>query len=162
MGPVNTDVTQAPIGLVLEFEFTAELKPPVMVGPGPNGTRMFFEAVGGSVAGDRIEGRVMTGGGDWFLIEPDGWARLDARAQIETSDGAVLYASYTGPVEMNGVVATAIETGAGTKYEDQYMRAALRLETGDPRYAWVNRTLFVYQGRFLGAAGVQARVYRIT
>lgn len=122
---------------------------------------MFFEAVGGTVAGDRIEGHVMTGGGDWFLMEPDGWARLDARAQIQTSDGAVLYGSYTGPVESNDTVSTAIENGAGTN-EDQYMRAALRLETGDPRYAWVNRTLFVYQGGFLGAAGVQARVYRIT
>lgn len=104
----------------------------------------------------------MSGGGDWFLIESDGWARLDARAQIETSDGAVIYASYTGPVEMNAAVSRGMETGEGTRYEDQYMRAALALETGDPRYTWVNHALFIYEGRFAGAAGVQARIYRLT
>ena len=33
--------------------------------------------------------------------------------------------------------------------EQYYMRTHARLETGDERYAWVNRTLFVGTGRRL-------------
>ena len=150
------------VGLEFEFEFHATVKPPVAIGPGPYGMRMYFETIEGDVIGERVSGRVLSGGGDWFLVGPDGWGRLDARAQFETSDGAFLYASYSGLIEMNETVQRALETGGGTEYEDQYMRAAIHLETGDPRYAWVNHAVFVYQGRFAAGLGVQARVYRVT
>ena len=152
----------AAVGIELEFEFHAKVEPPVAIGPGPHGMRMFFETVEGEVVGERISGRVLTGGGDWFVIGPDGWGRLDARAQFETSDGAVIYASYTGHVEMNEVVQGAVGTGGGTEFEDQYMRAAVALETGDPRYAWVNHSVFIYEGRFGADSGVNARIYRVT
>jgi Protein of unknown function (DUF3237) len=42
---------------------------------------------------------------------------------------------------MNDAVQEAVQTGAETAYADQYFRIAPRLETGDPRYAWVNQTL---------------------
>ena len=51
--------------------------------------------------------------------------------------------------------------GVLTDYADQYFRSAPRLETGDPRYAWVNRTLFVAEGRMPGVRGVEYRVYRV-
>ncbi|MBV9683550.1 MAG: DUF3237 domain-containing protein, partial [Solirubrobacterales bacterium] len=70
------------MGLEFEFEYHAMLKPPVEIGPCPYGTRRFYEAVGGEVTGERISGRVLSGGGDWILIGPDGWGRLDVRAQI--------------------------------------------------------------------------------
>ena len=150
------------VGLEFEFEFHAKVKPPLAIGPGPHGMRMFFETIEGEVVGERISGRVLTGGGDWLLIGADGWGRLDARAQFETSDGAVIYASYTGHIEMNEVVQGAVGSGGGTEYEDQYMRAAVALETGDPRYAWVNHTVFIYEGRFGADSGVHARIYRVT
>jgi Protein of unknown function (DUF3237) len=156
----NTDAAVG-IGLEFEFEFNARVKPPVAIGPGPHGIRMFFETVEGEVIGERISGRVLTGGGDWFLIGSDGWGQLDARAQFETSDGATIYASYTGHVEMNEAVQGAVGTGNGTEFEDQYMRAAVALETGDPRYAWVNHSVFIYQGRFAPDSGVSARIYRL-
>jgi hypothetical protein len=159
---MGTAETTLGIGLEFEFEYQARVKPPVAIGPGPHGVRMYFETVDGKLTGERISGRVLTGGGDWFLIGPDGWGRLDARAQFETSDGAVIYASYTGHVEMNDVVQGAVTTGSGTQYQDQYMRAAVQLETGDPRYAWVNHSVFIYQGRFVPDSGVQARIYRVT
>ena len=150
------------VGLEFEFEFNAKVKRPVGIGPGPHGIKMFFETLEGEVVGERVSGRVLTGGGDWFLIGPDGWGRLDARAQFETSNGAVIYALYSGLVEMNEVVQGAVGTGARTEFEDQYMRAAVQLETGDPRYAWVNHSLFIYEGRFARDSGVNARIYRLT
>ena len=60
------------VGLEFEFEFDAVVKPPVAIGPGPYGARMYFETVEGTVTGERVSGRVLPGGGDWLLIGPDG------------------------------------------------------------------------------------------
>lgn len=151
-----------PIGLTHEFTLRAPLKPPVAVGAGPAGTRMFFEAAdGGTVTGDRISGTVLTGGGDWLLAGADGFGRVDVRLQLETGDGAFVYVQYLGLLEMNDAVMGAMESGGGTGYDAQYFRTALRLETGDERYAWVNRTLFVGEGHVIEGLGVEYRVHRV-
>jgi hypothetical protein len=144
-----------------EFEYYAMLKP-VEVGPGPYGTRVFYEVTEGEVTGERLSGRLLTGGGDWLLVGADGWGRLDVRAQIETRDGAVIYVTYYGLIEMNERVQKAVAAGAETSWEDQYFRTSPRLETGDARYSWVNQSLFVAQGRLYPGLAVQYRVYRVT
>lgn len=148
----------------LEYEFTysAQLKPPLNVGTGPFGTRMVFEVTGGTVEGDRLNGTILGGGADWMLVGPDGYGRLDVRAQLAAKDGAIVYMSYSGLVQMNEAVQRAVGAGKGTQYEDQYFRTAPRLETGDPRYGWVNQTLFVAEGRFLEGPGVEYKVQRVT
>ena len=37
-----------------------------------------------------------------------------------------------------------------------------RFETGDPRYAWLNTTFFIGEGRSLPGLGVEYRVWRPT
>jgi hypothetical protein len=145
-----------------EFEYYAMLKPPLEVGPGPYGTRLFFEVTEGVVTGERLSGRLLTGGGDWLLVGPDGWGRLDVRAQIQTHDNAVLYMTYHGVLEITDRVQEALEAGGETRWEDHYFRTSPRLETGDPRYGWVNQSLFVAQGRIYPGGGVQYRVHRVT
>lgn len=149
------------LGLEHEFTFTGDLKPPVEVGRGPYGTRMFFEVTGGTVEGERISGTIGTGGGDWALVDEQGIAHLDVRAQIFTGDGAVIYVSYHGYLELNEKVQGAIGGQDATDWGDQYFRTAPRLETGDERYAWVNRTLFVAEGRAHPGPRVEYRVYRV-
>ncbi len=148
----------------LEYEFTyhATLKEPVTIGPGPYGTRLFFEVVDGAGEGPRLKGKVLTGGGDWLLLGPDGWGRLDVRAQFITDDGAAIYLSYYGVLETNEATQRALAEGKGTDYGDQYFRTAPRFETGDPRYAWLNHTLFVAEGRLLPGPAVEYKVYRVT
>jgi hypothetical protein len=50
--------------------------------------------------------------------------------------------------------------GAGPIGPRMYYDANPRLETGDARYAWVNRTFFVGEGRLLPGLGVEYRVWR--
>jgi len=145
--------------LVHEFTFRAGLKPPLPIGAGPIGTRMYYEINGGEVVGDRLSGTIR-GGGEWALIGPDGFLRVDVRAQVETSDGAFLYVQYFGLLEMNAAVMNAIENGTGTEFADQYFCTNPRIETGDPRYSWVNTTFFVGEGRVLPGLGIEYRVYR--
>lgn len=145
--------------LVQECSFSATLKPPVPVGAGPIGTRMVYEVSGGEVVGERLRGRVL-GGGEWALIAPDGFLRVDVRVQVDTHDGAHIYVQYLGLLEMNDAVQRAVTAGGGTDFGDQYFYTNPRMETGDPRYAWVNTTFFIGEGRLRPGPGVEYRVWR--
>jgi hypothetical protein len=101
------------------------------------------------------------GGGDWIVVGPDGYGRIDVRLQFETDDGAHVYLQYFGLLEINQVVGQAMATGAGTSYEDQYFRTTPRFETGDPRYAWMNQGVFVARGRLCEGGGVEYEVSRV-
>jgi hypothetical protein len=144
--------------LVQEMTFRASLKPPVPIGAGPIGTRIFYEIDGGEVVGDRVRGKIL-GGGEWALIGPDGYLRVDVRAQVETHDGAFLYVQYVGLLEMNAAVQNATATGGDTDFADQNFYTNPRIETGDPRYAWLNTTFFIAEGR-IAAPGVEYRIWR--
>ncbi len=148
------------MNLEYEFSYRAGLKPPVQIGAGPFGNRSFFEVTDGSFEGRRMKGKILTGGGDWLLAGADGFSRLDVRAQLLTDDGAAIYVYYTGLVEMSEKVASALTAGGSTDYADQYFRTAPRFETGDPRYAWLNQSLFVAEGR-VGPGSVEYKVYRV-
>jgi hypothetical protein len=148
-------------GLAYEFSYTAQLKPPVACAPGHNGTRFFVEATEGRVEGERLSG-TLSGGGDWLLAGSDGWGRLDVRTHITTDDGAFIYVQYGGILELNETVMTAVFTGGSTEFEDQYFRTKPVFETGDERYSWLTRSVFVGQGHFAGDGVVEYDVYRVT
>jgi hypothetical protein len=145
-----------------EFTFHALLAQPLMIGNGPYGTRVLYPVTEGRAKGDRINGTAVGSGGDWLLIGADGWGRLDVRAQLQTDDGALLYLTYSGVLELNDKVMAATQnTDVETSFDDQYFRTTPRLETGDERYAWVNQTVFVARGRLI-SGGVEYEVYRVT
>jgi len=146
--------------LVHEFTFTARLNDAVPIGEGPFGKRRVREVLGGEVTGERINGRVGSGGGDWVLVGPDGWGRLDVRLQIETDDGAHIYVQYFGVIEYTEAAHAANAGERSSDYDDHYFRTAPRLETGDERYEWVNRTVFLGEGRLHPGPVVEYRVYR--
>ena len=145
--------------LVHEFSLTAKLEPPLQIGAGPIGTRMYYDVASGEVVGDRLRGSLL-GGGEWALIGPDGFLRIDVRLQVKTHDSAYIYIQYVGLLELNEAVQGAFARGVGTYYGDQYFFTNPRLETGDERYAWVNTTFFIGQGHILPNLGVEYRVSR--
>lgn len=139
--------------------YRADLAPPQEVGTGPFGTRMIFEVTGGHFESDHMRGKLRTCGGDWLLVGPDGYGRLNVRATLETDDGALLYMHYNGVIEMNEAVTGALGGGAATDYGDQYFMTAPHWETGDSRYAWLNQVVTVGEGRALPGPAVEYRVY---
>ena len=151
--------------LIHEFTYVATVGEPHEVGVGPLGHRQYFEMKTGVVAGPRLNGKLLGSGGDWMLVGTDGFMRMDVRIQIGTDDGAVICAHYFGPAEMNQKTAQAFSTGSPTEFADQVNRSHWLLETGDPRYAWVNQAVFVGEGRFRpagpGVMGFEHRVYRV-
>jgi hypothetical protein len=153
---VETDIS-------LEYfcTYRARLKAPVDAGAGPFGQRLFFEVIDGELEADGVKGTLLSGGGDWLLVGPDGWGRLDVRAQVRLDDGAVIYASYHGYLELNEQVQRWLTDDEGTSFSDQYFRTSPRFETGDQRYAALTRTLFVSEGRFLTERTVEYQTYRV-
>lgn len=152
----------SPPELVHEFTFTARLKESVPIGPGPFGNRRIREVLGGEVTGERISGTVGTGGGDWVLTGDDGYGRLDVRLTVHTGDGARLYVQYFGVIEYTEAALAANRGERASEFSEHYFRTAPRIETGDERYAWVNRTVFVGEGRIHPGPVVEYRVYRVT
>ncbi len=147
------------MNLVQECSFTAKLKPPLPIGAGPIGTRMYYEVASGEIHGERLRGTLL-GGGEWALIGPDGFLRVDVRLQFSTHDGAYVYVQYAGLLELNETVQGALAQGAGTDFGDQYFFTNPRMESGDERYAWVNTTFFIGEGRILPELGVEYRIWR--
>lgn len=144
-----------------EMTYQAMLNPPMAVGAGPLGTRMIFDVTSGRIEGPRISGSFKGAGGEWLLVGPDGYGRIDVRAQIETDDGAFIYLQYFGLIDMNDKVQAALATAEGTEFGDQYFYISPRFETGDERYAWLNQTAFVGQGRIYPGFGVEYNVSRL-
>jgi len=142
------------------LSYRATLKPAVPVGPGPFGDRAIFDVTGGTFEGPRLRGTILPSGADWLLVGADGFARLDVRATLETHDGAFIYVSYFGVLEMNERVTTAMSQGSATEYGEIRFFTAPRFETGDPRYAWLNSLVTVAEGR-LSPGAVEYRVYNL-
>ncbi|MBL4890383.1 MAG: DUF3237 domain-containing protein [Rhizobiaceae bacterium] len=136
---------QAP---VLEHfcDLSVQLAPIVEMGEGRGGKRRIIPIIGGEVTGEKINGKVMNIGADWQTIFPDGLAQLDTRYAIRTDDGAVIeiinFGYRHGPPEVIAVIAR----GEDVPLNQYYMRTHARMETGDPRYVWVNKMLFVGTG----------------
>lgn len=150
------------MNLEYELSYRATLKAPLAVGPGPYGTRLVVEVIEGSFEGKRLRGKLLSGGGDWLLAGADGFGRLDVRAQMVTEDGAAIYVSYFGLLEMNAKVQQTLgDPKNATDYGDHYFRSAPRFETGDPRYAWLNQSLLLGEGHILPGRTVEYRVYRV-
>ncbi len=145
----------------LEYLMTyrADLKPPVDVGAGPFGSRQIFDVTGGSFEGPKLRGTFLPSGADWILVSPDGIGRLDVRGTMKTHDGAHIYLQYYGVIEI-ARAAPKVAAGQSTEFGEIYFMTAPRLETGDPRYAWLNSIVCAGEGRF-GPGWVEYRVYQV-
>ena len=54
------------------FEVSVDLEEAQPIGSTLDGIRQIFYVKGGTVEGPKVKGEVLPGGGDWFLIRPDG------------------------------------------------------------------------------------------
>jgi len=148
--------------LQLEALFRAEisLAPPQELGETPQGRRRIVGITGGRFAGARLSGRVLPGGADWQLVRADGVADLDARYTLETDDGALIYVRNRGYRHGPADVLRKLSSGESVDPSLYYMRTTPRFETGDARYAWLNRIVCVATGA-RRATAVELEVFEV-
>jgi hypothetical protein len=128
----------------------------------PWGARQYWQVSEATLDGPDIKAQLAATGMDWMSVSNDGFWRPDVRVQFVTDDNAVVLMHYTGLVEQTDRFAKAAEADEPTEWLDQYMRLSIRFETGAPRYAWLNTSLFVARGRLLGTGHIEYQVYRVT
>ena len=148
------------MNLQLLFQAEITLAPPQELGETPLGRRRIIGVTGGRFSGERLSGRVLAGGADWQVIRADGVADLDARYTLETSDGALIYVRNRGYRHGPPEVLRKLANGEIVEPSLYYMRTTPRFETGDARYAWLNRIVCVATGARRPAA-VELEVFEI-
>lgn len=128
--------------------------------PGPYGTRLIYRARGGRAEGPALSGEILPGGGDWMLVPRDGAARLDVRITIRTDDGALVFCHYPGIADLSAEAYARLQSGHDVGPDEIYLRTTPWFETGDERYAWLNKVVCVAVG-WLGPMRVGYRVFQI-
>jgi hypothetical protein len=148
--------------LRLQSLFNAEISlgPPQELGAAPLGQRRIIPITGGRFRGERLSGRVRAGGADWQVIRADGVADLDARYTLETADGALIYVRNRGYRHGPTEVLARLAAGESVDPKLYYMRTTPLFETGDSRYAWLNRIVAVATGARRPAA-VELEVFEV-
>jgi hypothetical protein len=138
---------------------------PLPLGKSPWRNRRVSYIAGGTVAGERLSGEVLPGGGDWSELGagPDGLALtlIDVRSVWKTHDGALVYVTYCGRLVIPAAVLGDFRDPAKVEAlpEDAYyFRIQPTFETADERYAWLNPLVAVGYGKRT-ARGVRYRVF---
>jgi hypothetical protein len=115
------------------------LKDPMVLPNTPSGMRTILEVAAAKLEGERLSATMKgVASADWATIGPDMTCTLDVRSTFETHDGALVFTYYRGRIDLS------VPLGESPVY------AAPLFETGDDRYAWLNRIQAVAKGKLDG------------
>src|SRR5437762_6485483 len=142
------------------FVFQIEVKPPSIVGATPGHDRRIGEIAGGRFEGERLRGRILSGGSDWQSLRADGATTLNVRLVMETDDGALIGMTYLGVRHGPKEVLDRIARGENVNPSEYYMRVTPYYETASEKYGWLNRIVSVAYGHRM-AGGAIYQVFEI-
>jgi len=142
------------------FVFQIEVKPPSIVGATPGYDRRIGEIAGGRFEGERLRGRILSGGSDWQSLRADGATTINVRLVMETDDGALIAMRYFGVRHGPKEVLDRIARGEKVNPSEYYMRVTAKFETAAEKYGWLNRLVAVASGHRV-AGGAIYQVFEI-
>ena len=157
--PVAPAAPAAP-KLELAFEAHVEVGKPDEVGPVAGGTRRLIPILGGTFSGPGLKGKILPGGSDHQLLQPDGFTQLEARYFLQTDEGEKIYVTNRGV--RYGAPEVLARLNAGERVDPSliYFRSAATFETATPRLLWMTRAIFVCVGERYPTE-VVLRFYRV-
>ena len=125
-----------------------ELGDPFVLPNTPAGTRVIVEVKELRVEGERLRGTMKgSAAADWLTIGPDATGTIDVRMTIETHDGALVFMQYQGRRDFSQGMDAPVYT-------------APKFDTGDDRYAWINKVQAVAKGT-VGGTTLTYEVYEL-
>lgn len=130
------------------FEIRARIDPDLYIGRGPEERLSFTPVAGGTVAGPRLNGEVLSGGGDW-AVERLGTAQLEARYLLRADDGAVIDILNRGYFRATPEQLTRMENGEDIPEAEPglYFRTAPVFQTDAPAHRWLAENQFIGMAR---------------
>lgn len=153
--PVMTTLRLQPL-----FIFHIEVKPPSIIGATPGHDRRIGEIAGGRFEGERMRGRILSGGSDWQSLRNDATTTLNVRLVLETDDGALIAMTYLGMRHGPKEVMDRLARGESVSPSEYYMRATPYYETASEKYGWLNRLVSVAYGHRM-AGGAIYQVFEV-
>ena len=143
-GPSSMAQTnEAPPTLTFAFELRAQVAEPMEIGRVPHGRRRIVDILGGTVKGPNFSAKIVPGGADWQLIQPDGFSELDTRYTLETDQGQRVYVQNAGIRHAPPDVMQKLLAGETVDPELVYFRTVPKFETSAPELQWLARSVFV-------------------
>jgi hypothetical protein len=133
---------------------------PVQYIPTGAGMRANYVIREGVVTGERLNGELVAGGGDWIVVGADQIARLDVRATIRADDGELVFVTNTGRVDLRDGIAERLLAGEQLGWRDFYARSSPLFETGSERYGWLNSVVTIALNG-LAPAHVDYEIYEV-
>jgi Protein of unknown function (DUF3237) len=121
-----------------------DLAPTLAVGLGPAGDRNVGEVRAVTITGDRLRASLAGAAAADWMVRTGAIGVVDARMTLRTDDGALIYLHYGGRLDLSDPA------------KGMFAYVAPVFETGDPRYAWLNRIQAVGKGQlFINANGAR-------
>jgi hypothetical protein len=143
------------------FEVTATLDPPQELGKTKYGIRRIINITGGTVAGPKINGKVLRGGADWQTVREDGTADLVAKYSLMTDDGVIIFVENTGIRTAPKEVLARLAKGEDVPPSEYYMRTSAKMEVANgSKYDWLNKSVIISTG-MRKANSVVIHFYRV-
>ena len=141
------------------FDMRVDLEPAQLIETAV-GNRMTFIAKGGRFEGQKLNGEVLPGGGDWLLVGSDVVGRADIRATIRTDDDALIHYTGLGIIKVPADGLERLAAGERLPFEETYVRITPRFETSDERYAWLSEIVAVSHNE-LSKDHIDYRIYKV-
>lgn len=128
--------------LEFAFEVRVEIAKEYRIGRSADEVLGFTPITGGTVAGPLLNGKVLPGGGDWWVNRGD-TAQLDARYLLQSDDGTVIDILNRGYFRASPEILTRLEAKEIVPEEDYYYRTAPVFQTDAPAHQWLAEHQFV-------------------
>jgi len=137
--------TSAP-RLALAMEIRVMVGPPLDVGDLPAGRRRIVPILGGTFEGPGLRGRVLGGGADWQIVQPDGLTILDTRYTLQTDNSEIIYIQNAGLRHAAPDITAKLLAGQDVDPSVVYFRTVPKFETAAPDLQWLTRSIFIGTG----------------
>ncbi len=132
------------------FALLLDVQPATVIGKTPGVDRRVGVITGGRFEGERLKGKVLSGGSDWQSVRPgDGAWTLDVRVVLQTDDGHLIGMTYRGLRHGPREVLDRIARGEKVSPLEYYLRASPFFETASDRYGFLNDIIAVAVGHRL-------------
>ena len=132
--------------LVFVFELRVEVDLERRIGHGTSEALGFTPITGGTVVGPRLNGRVLPGGGDWWVARSD-VTQLDARYLLEADDGTVIDVVNRGYYVASDDLEQRLAAGEPVTEEELYYRTAPVFQTDAAAHRWLAERQFIGMAR---------------
>lgn len=144
--PARAAAAETAPGLTLAFTAKVTVAPAVEHGMIDGLRKRFIPITGGTVAGPKLRGLVLSGGGDWQAIHDDGITEVMAKYALKADDGTVINVINPGIRVAAPDIIARIAAGEDVDPSLYYFRTSPRFEVVKGKHDWLRRKVFVARG----------------